>query len=395
MRRANVFLKIFGYYRLCVPSDALTELLNLCMRYGFVYYALTFCDGGDAELICSRSTAKRMLAACKSYKIPIYIKGEGGAPKVLRKYRARSGIFVGILLSIVLFSLSQSVLWRIDVKGNERLSKEEVIAALEAGGLRVGGWLSEIKTDSIENRVMLNSDDISWIAINMTGTVASVEIREVIDTELKEKNASPANLIALRDAQIVALEVYSGFLCAKVGDFVREGELLVSGLYDTKQGAYRYTRASGRILAKTTHTILIEIPLEKEIKVYLEDTKEKKTLNFFGKSIKLFANSGNVGESCDIINYEYKLDPLGLGELPVSLSVEKEFPYTVELVEIDEETAIELAYLELRAAMDREIPGAQLLKKTVYGELVQDRYILKCTVVCIEDIAKLSEFEIK
>ena len=77
------------------------------------------------------------------------------------------------------------------------------------------------------------------------------------------------------------------------------------------------------------------------------------------------------------------------------MSVEKEFPYTVELVEIDEETAIELAYLELRAAMDREIPGAQLLKKTVYGELVQDRYILKCTVVCIEDIAKLSEFEIK
>ena len=151
----------------------------------------------------------------------------------------------------------------------------------------------------------------------------------------------------------------------------------------------------GRILAKTTHTFSIEIPLKKEVKVYSEDVKEQKTLNFFGKSIKLFANSGNVGTSCDIINYEYILDPLGLGALPISVSVEKNFPYTMELVDIDEATARELAYLELRALIEREIPDAQLLKKTVYGELLEDSYILECTVVCIEDIARISEFEIK
>lgn len=395
MRKENPFLWILGYYKLCVPSSYVTELLNLCMRYGFVYYGLTLCEEVEAEFICSRHTAKKLLSACKSYDIPIKIKSEGGAPRLLHKYRTRAGLFVGLALSVSLFCLSQSVLWRINVKGNERLTREEVTDALEASGLYIGGRLSSFDIDSIENRVILNSDDISWISVNMSGTVANVEIREVIDTEIKEKETHPANIVASRDAQIVAIEVYSGFLSVEAGDFVRTGDLLVSGIYDTKQGAYRYTRAAGRVLGKTTHTFSVEISLKREVKVYSEDIKEKKTLNFFGKSIKLFANSGNVGSSCDIINYEYNLNPLGLGDMPISLSVEKNFPYTYEVVEIDEATARELAYLELRAAIEREIPDAQLLKKTVYGELLEDSYILECTVVCIEDIAKLLEFEIK
>lgn len=396
MKRASFISWIFGYYRLSVPYSCSEQLLNLCMRYGFVYHGFSVNkDTDEAEFICSLHTSKKLISACKFYNIPIKIKSERGMPKLLYKYRARAGLFVGFILSLALLYQSQSVLWRINVIGNERLSEAEVIAELADCGLCIGGKLSELEIDSIENRVLLNSDDISWLSVNMSGTVANVEIREVIDTEIKEKNIKPANLVAKYDAQIVSIEVYSGFLCVEAGDFVRAGDLLVSGLYDSTQSAYRYTRASGRIFAKTTHTFLVEIPLKREVKVYSDETQEKKTLNFFGKSIKLFANSGNVGASCDIINYEYRLNPFGLGDLPVSVSVEKNYPYTYESVDIDEELALSLAYYELRAKIETEIPDAQLLKKSIYGELYEDSYILKCTVVCIEDIAKISEFDIK
>lgn len=396
MKGAGFFSWLFGYWELEIAFSDATEFMNICQRYGFVYRGFAHDRERDsASFTCASSTAKQLMAACRARGVEIRVISKRGAPYLIYKYRARAGLFVGLLISILIFALSQSVLWKIEVVGNERLSEDEVIAELRGGGLFVGCQLGEIATDSIENRVLLASDDISWLSVNMSGTVARVEIREVIDTEIKDKETLPANLIATRDGQISALEVYSGFLCVKEGDYVREGDLLVSGIYDSTQGALRYTRASGSVFAKTVRTFTVEIPLSRQIKVYSDGYIEKKTLNFFGKSIKLFINSGNESVSCDIINYEYKFDPVGLGALPVSVLVERIYPYTYETAEISAARAEELAYYELRALLEKEIPYAELLKKTVRGELTEDSFVLSCTVVCIEDIAKISEFEIK
>lgn len=396
MKGAGFFSWLFGYWELEIDFSDAAEFMNVCKRYGFVYRRFSHDrDRGRASFTCASSTAKQLIAALGARGIAIKVSARHGAPYLIYKYRARAGLFVGLLISVLIFALSQSVLWKIEVVGNERLSEDEVIAELRGGGLFVGCRLGEIATDSVENRVLLASDDISWLSVNMSGTVAHVEIREVIDTEIKEKEARPANLVAARDGQISALEVYSGFLCVKEGDFVRAGDLLVSGIYDGTQGALRYTRASGSVFAKTVRTFTVEIPLWRQIKVYSDGYIEKKTLNFFGKSIKLFINSGNESASCDIINYECKFDPVGLGALPVSVMVERIYPYTYERAEISAARAEELAYYELRALLESEIPYARLLKKTVRGELTEDSFVLSCTVVCIEDIAKISEFEIK
>ena len=370
--------------------------MNLCMRYGFIYRKLQrSADGESAEFICSLHTSRKLVRACAVYGIEIEAVSSHGLPHLLFKYRLRTGILVGVLLSVALIILSQSVLWSVDIKGNERLSDREVIAELEECGLKLGARLSELDVDSIENRLLLRSDEISWISVNISGTVASVEIRERIDTEITKINNNPANVVARLDGEIVALEVYSGFLCLAEGDFVRAGDLIVSGLYNSAHAPYRYTRAAARVFARTTHTFTVEIPLETEVKTYISGESEKKTLNFFGKSIKLFVNSGNEGTSCDIINYEYSLDPFGLGELPISVSVERAYPYVYEKRTIDPAKAEELAYYELSLLIEKELPGAQLLRKSVSTELSEESYILSCTVVCIEDIAKILEFEIK
>ena len=103
MRKGNAFLHLLGYYVLSIPSSYVAELLNLCMRYGFVYYDLILSDEGQAELVCFRHTARKLISACKCHGIPIRIEREGGVPRLLYKYRARAGLFVGLLLSVALF----------------------------------------------------------------------------------------------------------------------------------------------------------------------------------------------------------------------------------------------------------------------------------------------------
>ena len=395
MKRPSLVSYILGYYIAEIPRTQAETFLNLCMRYGFTYYDLQAdSESGRVRILLPLSSKKNLFSACKVWQIRIRTVSRHGLWATLSKFRGRWGIAVGLLLSFCLFGLSQSVLWRIDIVGNERLDCEQVISALSQNGMSVGDIISRINTDSVEQRVMINDDDIAWISVNISGTVATVEVREVSDTEIKDKEMKPSNLVAKYDAEIVALEVLSGFIAVKSGEFVKAGQLLVSGIYESEKAPLRYTRSSGRVLGKINRTFEVEIPLKQSVKVPTGAKIEQKTLIFFGKSIKLFLNSGNLEQSCDIINYEYIFNPFSLGALPVSFSVDTFYPYTYETVEISDGEAMELAYAELQRLIENELPDAQLLRKSLDGGVYDGKYILKCNLTAVCDIAELIEFEI-
>ena len=394
-RRVSLFSKFFGYHTVVIPRLFCEQFMDLCMRYRFSYYDIR--EDKEKKLVLfdvPSSQIKRILTACRMWEIRAKCVGRRGLPSKILTLKGRWGILAGALVGIALLCLSQSVIWRIDVVGNERLSKDEIIQVIYENGMGVGDFIKDINTDFIEQKVMINNDDIAWISINISGTVASVEIREVIDTEIKEKELKPANLVSKFDAQIVAIQIYSGFNAVKVGDFVRAGDLLASGISKGEKSPIRYTRASGDVYGRVTHTFEVEIPLIQTVKVQTGEKISKKTLNFFGNSIKLFTNYRNLPTSYDIINYVYTFNPFSLGELPISISVDEYYAYEMITVAISEDEANLQAQELLYERINEELPEAQILKKVLQGEIVGDRYVLKCTVTAICNISKQVEFEV-
>lgn len=394
-RRKSLFAKLLGYHTLAIPRIALEQYMDLCMRYGFSCYDIRIDEGTKRVFIDVPSFQfKRIMTACRVWEIRAKNVGMRGLPQRILQYKGRWGLAIGACVSVVIFCLAQNVLWRVDVVGNERLSKAEIIESIEQNGMSVGDFIKKLDLNSVEQRVMINNDDIAWISINIVGTVAHVEVKEVIDTEIQETKNKPANLVSMFDAQIVSLEIYSGFPCVKEGDFVRAGELLTSGIYKSEKAPLRYTRSVGSVFGRVKQTFTVEIPLVQSKKVLTGEKITKKTLNFFGKSIKFFINYRNLPTSYDIINYVYALNPFSLGELPISLSVDEYCEYEMIDVEISEQEAMEQAYEMLRSQIDESLPEAQILKKTLQGEIVDGKYVLKCTVTAICNIAKQVEFEV-
>ena len=101
-----------------------------------------------------------------------------------------------------------------------------------------------------------------------------------------------------------------------------------------------------------------------------------------------------VSPISDIINYVYTFNPFSLGELPISLSVDEYYAYEMVEVEITDDEAMEQAYESLRLMIDDTLPDAQILRKSIQGEFVDGKYVLKCTITAICDIAKQVEFEV-
>ena len=382
-----------GYERLRADRGYAGEIVNLCRTGGIFYRDFTF-RGDYAEWICTLRHASRLREACRARGIPLVTAASCGLPALLRRYRRRYGIFAGVLLFCGILFCSGRVVWSVRVDGNRTLSDSAVIERLARCGLSVGDRIGELDTAIVENRVLIESDDISWISINLSGTVARVELREAIPYEESEDYAA-ANLVAARSGTVELFEDVRGNIAVKIGDTVAEGELLVGGLYQIPTGGFRYTCARGRVLARTQRSFETEIPFRYEKKTYTGEVLVEKYLIFFKKEVKFFGNTGNCEGSCDTIDtVEYWELPGGV-TLPVGIRTVRHRVYATQTAQRTPEEAMELAYERLRWQMESEVPQGNLLRKALSSELTDGAFILRCEAEYIEDIAQTQEIEIE
>ena len=385
-----------GYKIIKIEKADAVEFFNLCREYGVYYSDFEECCGECGEhykIRLSLTSAKKLLKLCKIKSIDAEVERIGGLPHLLFRYRRRAGLFAGGILGIAFAIVTSFMVWDIRVEGNHRMSKSEVLDILAECGFEVGCFYRGLDTDVIENRVLILSDDISWITINVRGTVAEVEIREreiIDDTEYM----TAANLVAEHEGVIEYFEDTRGRVTVEIGEAVSEGDLLVGGIYGTEEEGFRYTVARGKVFARTEREFCVEIPLEYEKKVYTGRVFTEKYLIFFKKEVKFYGNSGNLYASCDTIDIVEYFPALEGASLPFGIRTVRylEYEYRTEQRSVAEAT--ELAYYTLRCKMEREIPDAELLSKQI-GFFVGDSfYRLECKVRVIENIAAVKEIAV-
>jgi hypothetical protein len=175
---------------------------------------------------------------------------------------------------------------------------------------------------------------------------------------------------------------------------VTPGQVLISGATDAGVHGSRFCCAAGSVIARTVRTVTVEVPLAQEQAVAGEGRDlQEISLIFFGKTIKLFGKTGNVGGSCDTIEWESFGTLPGGVVLPVGIRVRMAVERSVQTVDRTAEQAAYLAGVEL----DRQIAaldGYVLLRKNLQGEWTDEVYHLEGTLLGREEIARTQEFEL-
>ena len=387
----NPTMWLLGCRTLEVDRGDATRVLDLCFAEGVSLGDSEITENGGIRFRLGLFSASRILRACRSEGLSVRSVGSG-LPFLLWRLRGRAGLAVGAICAIFLFLLSQKVVWTIRVSGNERLTAGEIRQELSKEGLAVGSYIPKLRAGEIETRVLMRSEDLAWLAIHMDGTVAVVQVVE--RAPVPARNDRPANLVAARDGQIEGLELYRGHAEVHIGQPVRAGDLLVSGVYDSATRGYRYTRASGRVMARTERVICVEIPFAYEEKVYETEKRGETVLQFFNFSLNFFKNSRNDLPLCDIIEVTTGKDWLGMHDLPVSILRRTYRPYTVRSAERSPEEALEIAYEQLENELSELSPDVQPIGKRVTTTITDTALILECHLTCVENIAVQSEFDV-
>lgn len=389
----NPILWLLGYRTLGTDAAHAAALLNLCLEQSAGYSGFAALPDGGVRFSCTLPTAHRLCRLGGARGIPVTVLRSGGLPMQLWARRRRAGLMLGTLCALALMVLSGRYVWDVRVTGNREMTAAEVKQELAECGFGVGSYLPDFSAGELENRVLLRSDRLAWISVNISGTVAEVQVVERV-ARPQEEPAKPANLVAARDGQIELIELFRGDCVVSIGQAVRAGELLVSGIYDSQTVGFRYTRAAGRILARTEHSYRIEIPLSYIEKRYTGSAQGDICLNFFQNSLKIYKSTGNDRGPCDIIETVNSLAGFGLHNLPFSVTSQTLRYYEEVPARRTPEAALELAYEQLARELGGLSDDTQLLRKDIRTTLTDDALILDCTVLCIENIAVQSEFEI-
>lgn len=383
---------LLGYSVIKLSFSNLKEILNFSNAEKIQILALKI-ENEFATIRIYTKDVTKFVSELERLNIGFRIEKLRGLPHICEKYRHRVGLNLGILIFIAVMYISPLFIWEINLTGLERLSREDVIELLKESGVEVGSFSPLIDRSEVYRNILLSSKEISWVSVNIQGSSANVEIVEREYEVASQTLADGANIIALKDGQIVEANIIKGRRNVKNGEIVKQGDLLVSGVYDSVEMGTRFVYSSAKVYARVIDEFSAEVSLKNSQKTYDEEKVIEMSLKMFGKSINIFKNYSKLEGKYDTIIREDSVPLLGLERLPVVVEKISALPYDYIPVTFTEAYAVEIAKREVR---DR-------IASAGYSEIIstEENYFVEnetlyfhCNVEAVQNIALVSEFSI-
>lgn len=267
------------------------RFINLCRINNIKIWDIRNIVKGVIRFKINISDFKKLRNIAKKTKCKVQIKEKKGIYFTLFKYRKRKLVFICAFL-IIIFSIAFSTfIWKIDVIGNEKLSKEEIISSLKDSGLYIGKNKIGLDKKEIVNELRSKELELSWVGIDIDGTRAIIKVVE--KTRIDEKNIqniNPGDIIATKSGVLTKIVAENGTAKYKSMDYVENGTVLIEGtVYSREQEIMGEVAAKGYAMVDNIYTF------EKE---YLYNQKERE---YTGKKRTTFGITINSKEN--MLNY--------------------------------------------------------------------------------------------
>ncbi len=243
---------------------------------GFAERFLNLCGRADIDLWAVRRVGDRLIAridarAYRRLHRPAHRSGmrlrarlRRGLPFLCIRYRRRAGAVVGLCAAVLLVAGMTPFIWTVQVEGASPGTEQEVLQVFEELGVHSGARAGSVDVDSVVLKAYGLLPELSWMALNLHGCSAVIEVRERVPVPEISDDETPCNVVAERDGQVIRIQPYAGSVQADAGSAVVRGDLLISGAVERKDGGVTFVHAQGDAYARTKRTIEVSVPCRAE-----------------------------------------------------------------------------------------------------------------------------------
>lgn len=305
----------------------------------------------------------------------VHVLERHGWPFYVRRLYKRKFFFVGLAGFVLGLYLLSSLVWQVDVEGNETLSKYEILQAARAQGIYRLQWKFRLRhLDDLARALHGQLPGTSWVGVELQGTRIVIKVVEAARPEPREL-LSPRHLVAAKSAMVTEIRSTKGKPLVKPNAVVRKGDVLISGIIGEGENR-QAVPAQGVIKGIVWYESDIEVPLVQRRKVYTGESYGRFYLIFGSRALQVTGYGQQAYELSETVSSRKMLQWRSYS-LPFGWMSEKVLEARITEEELDEPAAkawgVERAKAELLAgagADARLVSYKTLQEKNENGKVV-------------------------
>ncbi len=256
-----------GYICVCMKGRQVNRFLNLCSRNGIHLWRITY----DLEQNIRANIRLHDFYDLKPYlrktKTKIKILSKKGFPFWCHRHPKLKWMFCICFLLLCLSFYSLNFVWNIEVKGNIKVSTQDILECLQENHINIGLKREVIDCSQIELLLREQFQQLGWVSVYLEHTNLCIEVKESLYDVMEHSEVEYGrmyHLIANKEGVISSIVTRAGKAMVKKGQLVKPGDILVLGqseIFDDN-GEVKETlffKADALIYADVTYNI--DIPL--------------------------------------------------------------------------------------------------------------------------------------
>ncbi len=292
----------------------------------------------------------------------IHIIEYGGWEQEKKYLKKNKWIFLALIFSLLFLFFLSRLIFEVEIVTNDQAMKNRLLKELKELSIDKYHFqksyqeLQTIKTKLLET----HHDDIEWLEIERIGTKYRVRFEPRI-IEPDKKTTKERHLIAKKNAIIKKVESSTGQIVKGKNDYVKKGDIIVSGYISLNDSVKKTVSATGTVYGEVWYEVDVFYPFG-----YYEETKtgrkkEVYVIEFLSHRIELF----NFHPFYDkIINSSTILEKRGF---PIRFTKEKQ-----------EEVNI---ISSIETVEEATLKAVDLANKKIESKLNEEEYVLKYKII--------------
>jgi similar to stage IV sporulation protein len=272
---------------------------------------------------------------------------KNGLPFVCHRFGRRKWFAFGALSFVLILFLLSSVIWSVDVVGNEQLSDETVLQAAAAQGLVPRQWKFRLpQPNELSARLTRSLPHVAWVGVQIQGTAVTIRVVESTVPKRAELQ-NPRHLVAAADGVITSILATRGNPVVNIHKRVKKGDVLISGFLG--EGEQRQiVVADGEVRGMVWYEYWIRSPLMHTTQRFTGQKQLKRYLIIGNRAVQLTGYNQQAFDHAktDVIRDQFQWRTW---KLPIGWMTEVEQESQLEKTKLDPKEAKTLGMVNARA----------------------------------------------
>jgi len=298
-------------YELKIEGKDVRRFINQLYSSGISFEYVNICSK-TAIVKVSSENYERIKNIKTIYSIELlHIYGPNKVKTLIKKYNV---FLISLLLGFILLNFLGNIVFDIEIDCDDADIKTLLVKELASHGIKKYSPIKDYseRKKIIDDIVKNNPNSLEWMEIERYGVKYVVRTEKRI-IKNKKDDCQLRHIVAAKEGLITNIYSSSGEIKKEINDYVKKGDIIISGFITKDETQKNSVCADGKVIAETWYRVTVEVPYHYQEVIYTKERKRNISVTIFNKRYSLFKDfdhfiTKETALESDIIPFKISLE---------------------------------------------------------------------------------------